>query len=134
VRSGNFLVHCSDTRRSRTDRSLISRGVDVETKYKDGYTTPLLKASQRENLKVLTLLLEAGANPNASFRGRIGWNTEIDMTPLVFATKNNRTEFVKALLKYKATIPMYLIQKPRKVNNNDAVKILQAAYKEELSC
>ncbi|XHG02973.1 hypothetical protein AWENTII_006294 [Aspergillus wentii] len=117
--------------------ALISKGADIETKYGDGQTTPLLKACQTRSeydaKEIITPLLEAGANPNVSVRGYIGKNTSIDMTPLVYAAKNNFTGCVELLLQYGSELPGYLIRKPHKVNNNDAVQLVMEAHRKRVN-
>ncbi|KAF3420241.1 hypothetical protein E2986_09314 [Frieseomelitta varia] len=79
---------------------LINNEVDVN-KHKDGYT-PLMalcnsiKETTEQRIKCLTVLIEAGADPNAS--------NKLRQTPLMFACKSQEVEFIIELIKYVKNI------------------------------
>src|SRR4029077_800384 len=70
-------------------RTIIERGVDVNTKGVDG-ATPLHRAVHADQLKIADLLLRAGAD--AAARDRYG------VTPLYLATLNGNAEMIRRLL------------------------------------
>ncbi len=72
--------------------------VDINSRGLLNGQTPLTVASKRGNLKVVKILLSAGADPNK--KSRIG------KTPLVISIQNGRYDVIKELLKNKATVPL----------------------------
>src|SRR5690606_7603395 len=106
---------------------LLSSGVDPDF-YDSYHFTPLLHAARESNrsdsyLLICELLLECGANPNASNR-----NGE---SPLLFACYRGRIDMVKLLLEKGAytnarTTGGYL---PHQVTSRADIKELLSAYR-----
>ena len=83
----------------RLIEALLQHGADVDY-FSKCYATPLFLACRCNNIDVVKLLLEYGANVNIPVYTDIPGYTEI--TPLQIARKNNNTEIVELLLEYGA--------------------------------
>jgi ankyrin repeat protein len=80
-----------------TVKSLLAKGVDVNTKSNYG-ATALSFACDRGHTELVKLLLEKGADVNAK-------DTFYNVTPIVWAAQRGHTEIVKALLDKGANTP-----------------------------
>lgn len=94
------LLHATFNAQIKIIEYLINNGVDVN-KHKDGYT-PLMalcnctKETTEQRIKCLKVLIEAGADPNAS--------NKLRQTPLMFACISQEVEFIIELIKYVKNI------------------------------
>jgi ankyrin repeat protein len=124
---GDSLHTAILTGRLTEAKELIKKGVNVNFAYNE--LTPLLQVCQRYpgQTDLITLLLQAGANPNVSVSGKLQTSTKtrIRMTPLVYAIQADNLEVVKHLVERKADLPNYVLQKPHKMNCNRSMKFVQ---------
>ena len=82
-------------------RALLASGVEVDAVDDQG-ATALIPAARGGRVGVLTVLLEAGGNPNR-LDGRLGRNpARRGWTPLVHAVHTNQTAAVQTLLNFGA--------------------------------
>jgi len=80
-------------------KKLISYGADVNTKAHDSVSTVIMKdglAITDDDVNVLRMLLEAGADVNKEYRR--------GERPLYYAQKKNNKEMIDLLIKYGATL------------------------------
>lgn len=78
-------------------KTLVKAGADINLVDKTG-RSPLMFAVARDQLEMVSLLLESGANANAQ---RV---VEKGITPLILASVMNRPKIVKALLRKRALV------------------------------
>ncbi|CAK9825320.1 Ankyrin repeat, SAM and basic leucine zipper domain-containing protein 1 [Anthophora retusa] len=94
------LLYAASNVQAEVIEYLIKNGADVN-KHKDGYT-PLMalcfstKNTTEQRIKCLMLLIQAGANVNASSKQR--------QTPLMYACISQEPEFITELIKYVKNI------------------------------
>ena len=88
-RSRGFLMQAVRKDNVTEAESLITAGVALESKDKNGYT-PLMNAVKQQNTEIVKLLAEHGANVNIS--------DDLEDTPLVWASSMKNEDIVKVLL------------------------------------
>ncbi|PBC28458.1 ankyrin repeat, SAM and basic leucine zipper domain-containing protein 1 [Apis cerana] len=97
------LLYATSSAQLDVIKYLVNNKADVN-KHKDGYT-PLMalcssnKGTIEQRIKCLTILIEAGANVNASNKQR--------QTPLMYACMSQELKFVIELIKYVKNINAY---------------------------
>ncbi len=86
----DLLYYLCFYNRKELIKDLIQKGFDINIKDYNNENTVLIWASWKNNIKIVTLLLEFGADPNIQdIRGH---------TALIVATKRRSYEIVKLLL------------------------------------
>lgn len=82
---------------------LLKHGADVNARehYFDG-DSPLMLAVGKNNLDLVKLLVEHGANPNIKYIDEVG-DTE-GYTPFLLAIQNNNFDMVKLLVEHGANV------------------------------
>ena len=86
------LIYACKNRCNAAMQILLEHG--ASTKTPPDVMTPLYIATSQDNVSGVSLLLGAGANPEAKFRG--------DYTPLLLAAREGYSDIVKLLLAHKA--------------------------------
>jgi hypothetical protein len=98
----------------------LGKGANASGSYEQ-YMSPLNIASDHGDIKMMTLLLDAGADVNKDDKG-------LGATPLAFAVHNKRTESVRLLIKRGADVCYYdPIQDAREGGQQDVIDLLTAA-------
>jgi ankyrin repeat protein len=87
---GDQLFNAARSGDAVTVKSLLDRGVDVNTKFRYG-ATALSYASDKGHLEVVKLLIERKANVNVK-------DTFYGATPIIWAAQKGHTKVVEALL------------------------------------
>lgn len=98
---------------------LIERGADLNIVDKEDRWTPLMYAAQKQNLKMIHLLIERGANPNYK---------DIDgFTPLSVAVDTGNKEVVEAVLKAKPEVdnPKEILSMADPYENKEIIDLLK---------
>ncbi|NOU19935.1 MAG: hypothetical protein HOO91_20440 [Bacteroidales bacterium] len=120
-----FIHH---TKANKISEMLINAGADLNVKDIYGFT-PLLVATQLNNLELVKTLCTAGADPNLASFDRV--------TPLMYATSMNYSEIARILFKNGAHVNyfsiegnLYLLPSPDEllVINSDSGKYESVSY------
>jgi ankyrin repeat protein len=90
-----LLIKCLEEDNEILGHYLIKSNVDVNIRTKEGYT-PLMIASLKGFIEIVSHLLQSGANPN--------YNTFTNWTALTYASFYNELKIVKMLLNSGAKI------------------------------
>jgi ankyrin repeat protein len=114
-------------RKSNEDLKKYLQQININATCKDSSKdyeyTLLINATKINDIKLVQVLLEIGADPNIkTFYG--------GKTALYYAIENNNYEFVRALLKHGADFSLqYLMYSVRENHNNKYFKIIKALIK-----
>ena len=107
---------------------LLSVGADPNFRYNDQTWTPLMEAVMTKNTELVSLLLEKGADLEATALGRGYAYIE---TALSMAVGTNQVNIVEELLSHKAN-PNFIMNRPESREDNISLLMLACATKNHI--